>query len=477
MLSGNQGQSSQMLGNGGISSGGAGGGQGGANPSGFLIQTGLSDAAAQAAYQAMSGSIQNAQQEYTTATNTAIQQMMQEYGAAYNTVAPQLQQGGYAGAELNYLLGLPSLQTPISPTQTGLPQGIVANQAGINITPGSQQSVQNYINQNIVQNPNGSFTYKPTGTIGSSAADLLANANVLNNAQYNTQTAAFNPTQNQINQYIEANTTRTGNGQAAYTYTPTGTQGTDIIGNANKMANGVAGLAAEPAVQANALQGETQQLQNQYNAYNSALQGYGSTQNGLLYNQGVQQFNTQLPVANFSQALGQATPQSISNVVSNLPGFQSQFNQGTKAIDNSASARGLLGSGNMLEELNQFGQGMESTYYNNYIQQLANEAGVGNTAANNLASSTQGLGTNLASLQTNLGGNIASGDIALGQAGSTLATSPLSAYTNRYVPTIPQNADNVWGGMQSQKNPQGQALLAGGVNALASGALGLLSGF
>lgn len=48
----------------------------------------------------------------------------------------------------------------------------------------------------------------------------------------------------------------------------------------------------------------------------------------------------------------------------NSPAFQFQMDQGTNAINNSASARGLGSSGATLKELTNYGQGLASTYYN-----------------------------------------------------------------------------------------------------------------
>jgi len=47
----------------------------------------------------------------------------------------------------------------------------------------------------------------------------------------------------------------------------------------------------------------------------------------------------------------------------NDPAFAFQMKEGTNAIQNSASARGLANSGNTLKALTTFGQGLASTYY------------------------------------------------------------------------------------------------------------------
>ena len=57
------------------------------------------------------------------------------------------------------------------------------------------------------------------------------------------------------------------------------------------------------------------------------------------------------------------------------PGYQWQFNQGMEAVNRTAGAQHMLGSGNRLQELMQYGQGMASQDYNNQFLRLANLAG------------------------------------------------------------------------------------------------------
>ncbi len=82
------------------------------------------------------------------------------------------------------------------------------------------------------------------------------------------------------------------------------------------------------------------------------------------------------------------------------PGYQFRLDQGTKAIDRSAAARGALNSGQTLKALNDYGQGMASEEYGNYLNQLYNLAGFGQTATQNTAqlgaSAAQGYGNRIA---------------------------------------------------------------------------------
>lgn len=110
------------------------------------------------------------------------------------------------------------------------------------------------------------------------------------------------------------------------------------------------------------------------------------------------------------------------------PGYQFQLQQGEQAIQNSAAAQGGLISGNTLQALDQYSQGLASTnyqqVYNNAIQQyqqaynifqgnqantfnrLAALSGVGQTAATTLGSLGQSAATNIANINATAGGQI-----------------------------------------------------------------------
>jgi hypothetical protein len=67
------------------------------------------------------------------------------------------------------------------------------------------------------------------------------------------------------------------------------------------------------------------------------------------------------------------------------PGYQFRMDEGVRAIDRAASARGLLGSGARLRQLTAYGQGLAGDEYNNYWNRLASLGGIGQTAAQQTA--------------------------------------------------------------------------------------------
>ena len=66
------------------------------------------------------------------------------------------------------------------------------------------------------------------------------------------------------------------------------------------------------------------------------------------------------------------------------PDYQFAFDQGMRALDRSAAARGSLFSGGADADRIAFGQGLASQQYGNYYNRLAGLAGIGQTSANQL---------------------------------------------------------------------------------------------
>ncbi len=63
------------------------------------------------------------------------------------------------------------------------------------------------------------------------------------------------------------------------------------------------------------------------------------------------------------------------------PGYEFRFDEGLRASDRSAAARGMLMSGGHMPELQRYGQGLASTECGNYANRLSALAGIGQSAA------------------------------------------------------------------------------------------------
>lgn len=101
------------------------------------------------------------------------------------------------------------------------------------------------------------------------------------------------------------------------------------------------------------------------------------------------------------------------------PGYEFVRREGNRDINNSFAARGGALSGNALRALDQYNTGLASQEYNNWFNQNASLAGVGQASAQNLAGLGANSAANVSNLLTNQGNARASG--ILGQT---------DAYTN-----------------------------------------------
>ena len=90
------------------------------------------------------------------------------------------------------------------------------------------------------------------------------------------------------------------------------------------------------------------------------------------------------------------------------PGYQFRMDEGVRALDRSASAKGTLMSGGQQRELTRYGQGIASGEFNNYANRLASLAGIGQTA-------TQQTGRMGADAGNQMGQTIMSGGQAQGE--------------------------------------------------------------
>lgn len=74
----------------------------------------------------------------------------------------------------------------------------------------------------------------------------------------------------------------------------------------------------------------------------------------------------------------------------NTPGYQFTRGQGINALDASAAAKGNLLSGNQTKAVQDYGTGLANQYYNQYIQQLQDQARQGQSAAGGVGSGMTG---------------------------------------------------------------------------------------
>lgn len=132
------------------------------------------------------------------------------------------------------------------------------------------------------------------------------------------------------------------------------------------------------------------------------------------------QLGQQLPFLTSPIKMGQAE-------LEQTPGYQFTKNQGLKAVQNSAAARGLGSSGAALKGASEFATGLANKTYQdqfnleninrtNAFNRLAGVTQIGTGAINNLTNAGTATGQGQASTQVGIGNAQAAGYNALGQA-------------------------------------------------------------
>jgi hypothetical protein len=181
------------------------------------------------------------------------------------------------------------------------------------------------------------------------------------------------------------------------------------------------------------------QVQAAQTASDAQLKMYGQTRKDLLpYNQGGQKDFRELNRLINSPAYING-PQLTESALRNSPGYQFNLNQGLKATQNAAAARGLGVSGAALKGASAYATGLaDSTYQNQFNDAVTNQTNAynrlmgGAQIGENAAAQTGAYGTQTA---TNVGNNIigagnaqAAGIIGTGNAFSGAANSLGNAY-------------------------------------------------
>jgi len=123
------------------------------------------------------------------------------------------------------------------------------------------------------------------------------------------------------------------------------------------------------------------------------------------------------------------SPQQISQQLTQMPGYQFQLSQGLDATKRQAAAMGLGLSGNTLQALDKYSQGLASTSYQNQLENLLNPIKIGQASASNQAAAAGQTGANLSNIYGAQGQNQA--NIALGTVQGV--TNAIGGATNNLV--------------------------------------------
>jgi hypothetical protein len=192
--------------------------------------------------------------------------------------------------------------------------------------------------------------------------------------------------------------------------------------NAQDAANAqIAGIQQGQQTAQQALAGGNQALTTNYTAgLQPFLTNYGQAQGGV---------NQYLAALGIGGAGGAAGAQQIQQMLQNTPGYQFQLNQGTQNVLRNAAQTGTTASGATLNALQNQGQGLANTTYQQYLQNLQPFLGASGQAAGGIGSLYSGLGQGLnqnANTLAQLGWTANTG-IGNAQANADLAANQASA--------------------------------------------------
>ena len=207
---------------------------------------------------------------------------------------------------------------------------------------------------------------------------------------------------------------------------------------------------------AQALSTAGQQIQSGYTNANNILQP--------LSDQGTQAFNQ---LMNMSGLGSQGMNFNNSQFLQSTPGYQFALNQGQQQINRSAAASHMLGSSNTQLALQQQGQGMANSTFNNYMSTLEGIANYGGAYTSQLASNQIGLGNAQAQLSSELGQASASTYENIGQANALAATTQGNMEYNAAMyntQTIDQRENQIIAGSSGASN----AAISGAGNMMAA---------
>jgi len=123
------------------------------------------------------------------------------------------------------------------------------------------------------------------------------------------------------------------------------------------------------------------------------------------------------------------SPQSVMGQLQQTPGYQFTLNQGLDATKRQAAAMGLGLSGNTLQALDRYSQGLASQTYQTQLENLLSPIKIGEASAANQASNVGQVGTNLANIYGAQGQNQA--NAALGMTGGV--ANAIGGGLNNYI--------------------------------------------
>lgn len=144
------------------------------------------------------------------------------------------------------------------------------------------------------------------------------------------------------------------------------------------------------------------------------------------------------------------TGSEVEARVAATPGYQFQMDQGTKAIERQGAAKGMLGSGNTLTALTQYGQGLAQNFYGMYMDNLARIVQEGSGATMQLSANQVAEGNTYGQISTQAGQAQLAAQSDIGAA----RASALNNKASLYMDTAKWNATQQYTGANDERNRQ-----------------------
>lgn len=107
----------------------------------------------------------------------------------------------------------------------------------------------------------------------------------------------------------------------------------------------------------------------------------------------------------------------------NSTGYQFRLGQGMDAINSGYAGKGTLQSGAAMKAINDYGQGMASQEFGNYLAALGNQQGLGLSGASALAGVGQSYANSLGNIYQQNGANQANAALARGQGAAQMGNA------------------------------------------------------
>lgn len=134
------------------------------------------------------------------------------------------------------------------------------------------------------------------------------------------------------------------------------------------------------------------------------------------------------------------------------PGYDFRVQQGIGAVNALAGARGGVNSGRTLQELTSFGQGIASEEYNNFLNRLTGQQGIGLNAAAGQGQAGQFAAGNISNAYAGIGNAKAAGAIGVGNAINSGINNGLALWQYQQAQNSPAGGAGV-STLRPQPNP------------------------